>query len=71
MQNNLIDKQLVDTTMAQCGVSNLDDASIRDTVKIANLLEKATGYNLRQKPKKYILLLIIPKAYKKIPCKSS
>ena len=35
MQNNLIDKQLVDTTMAQCGVSNLDDASIRDTVKIA------------------------------------
>ena len=42
MQNNLIDKQLVDTTMAQCGVSNLDDASIRDTVKIANLLEKAT-----------------------------
>ena len=43
MQNNLIDKQLVDTTMAQCGVSNLDDASIRDTVKIANLLEKATG----------------------------
>lgn len=43
MQNNLIDKQLVDSTMAQCGVSNLDDASIRDTVKIANLLEKATG----------------------------
>ncbi len=43
MQNNLIDKQLVDSTMAQCSVSNLDDASIRDTVKITNLLEKATG----------------------------
>lgn len=43
MQNNLIDKQLVDSTMAQCGVTNLDAASIRDTVKIANLLEKATG----------------------------
>lgn len=43
MQNNLIDKQLVDSIMAQCGVSNLDDASIRDTVKITNLLEKATG----------------------------
>lgn len=43
MQNNLIDKQLVDSTIKQCGVSNLDDASIRDTVKIANLLEKATG----------------------------
>ena len=33
--------------------------------------KEQTGYNLRQKPKKYILLLIIPKAYKKIPCKSS
>lgn len=43
MQNNLIDKQLVDSTIAGCGVTNLDEASIRDTVKIANLLEKATG----------------------------
>ena len=43
MQNNLIDKQLVDSTMAQCGVSDLDQASIRDTVKITNLLEKASG----------------------------
>ena len=45
MQNNLIDKQLVDTTMAQCGVSNLDDASIRDTVKIANLRKKPPAKN--------------------------
>ena len=29
--------------MAQCGADNLDNASIRDIVKIANLLEKATG----------------------------
>lgn len=43
MQHNLIDKQLVDSTMAQCGANNLDNASIRDIVKIANLLEKATG----------------------------
>ena len=43
MQNNLIDKQLVEAIMAQCGVDNLDNASIRNTVKIANLLEKATG----------------------------
>lgn len=43
MQNNLIDKQLVEATMAQCGVSDLDEASIRDTVKVTNLLEKATG----------------------------
>ena len=43
MQHNLIDKQLIDSTMAQCGANNLDNASIRDIVKIANLLEKATG----------------------------
>lgn len=43
MQNNLIEKQLVETTMAQCGVADLDVASIRDTVKVTNLLEKATG----------------------------
>lgn len=43
MLNNLIDKQLVDSTMEQCGVDNLDAASIRDTVKVTNLLEKATG----------------------------
>lgn len=43
MQNNLIERQLVETTMAQCGVTNLDEASIRDTVKVTNLLEKATG----------------------------
>lgn len=43
MQNNLIDKQLVDSTLLQCGVSDLDEASIRDTVKVVNLLEKATG----------------------------
>lgn len=43
MQNNLIDKQLVDSTIALCGIKNLDDASIRDTVKITNQLEKATG----------------------------
>ena len=43
MQNNLIDKQLVEEIMAHCGADNLDNASIRDIVKIANLLEKATG----------------------------
>ena len=43
MQNKLIDKQLVEAIMAQCGADNLDNASIRDIVKIANLLEKATG----------------------------
>lgn len=43
MQNNLIDKQLVESIMSQCGVTDMDEASIRDIVKIANLLEKATG----------------------------
>ena len=28
MQNNLIDKQLVEAIMAQCGVDNLDNASM-------------------------------------------
>lgn len=43
MKNNLVEKELVEKIMTQCGVNNLDDASIRDTVKITNLLEKATG----------------------------
>ena len=43
MQNNIIDRQLVDNTLSQCGISNLDDASIRDVVKVANLLEKASS----------------------------
>lgn len=43
MQNNIIDKQLVEDTLLQCGIKNMDDASIRDVVKAANLLEKASG----------------------------
>lgn len=43
MQNNLIDPQLIETTLHQCGINSMDDASIRDTVKVANLLEKTTG----------------------------
>lgn len=43
MLHNLISKQLVDEKFTQCGISNLDEASIRDTVKITNLLEKASG----------------------------
>lgn len=46
MQYNLIDKQLVDDKLTQCAISNLDNASIRDIVKVANLLEKASGEKL-------------------------
>lgn len=43
MQHNLIDKQIVDQTLLKCNITNLDIASIRDTVKVANLIEKETG----------------------------
>lgn len=43
MQHNLIDQQIVDQKLAQCNITNLDDASIRDTVKVANLIEKESG----------------------------
>lgn len=46
MQYNFIDKQLVDDKLRQCAISNLDNASIRDIVKVANLLEKASGEKL-------------------------
>lgn len=43
MQNNIIDRRLVESTLSQCGVNDLDAASIRDVVKVANLLEKGSG----------------------------
>ncbi len=43
MQHNIIDKQLVDKKIAQCNITDFDKASIRDIVKIANLLEKESG----------------------------
>lgn len=43
MQNNIIDKQLVEDKLLQAGISDMDEASIRDIVKVANLLEKASN----------------------------
>ena len=43
MQNNLIHPGLIEETLTQCGISSLDNASIRDIVKAVNLLEQATG----------------------------
>ncbi len=42
MQNNIIDKQLVEEQLLQAGIRDMDTASIRDIVKITNLLEKAS-----------------------------
>lgn len=41
MQNNIIDKQLVEEKLLQAGIRDMDAASIRDIVKAVNLLEKA------------------------------
>lgn len=43
IQHNIIDKQLVEEKLSQAGIGDMDSASIRDVVKVANLLEKASG----------------------------
>lgn len=43
MQNQIISKQLVEDRLRESGIRNLDEASIRDVVKVANQLEKASG----------------------------
>ncbi len=43
MQHNLVSQELVDEMLRQAAVGHLDNASIRDVVKVANLLEKASG----------------------------
>lgn len=43
MQNNIIDKQLVEDKLLQADIRDMDEASIRDIVKVANLLEKASN----------------------------
>lgn len=40
MKNCLISKEIVQKKLDECGVDNLDDASIREVVKIANQLQK-------------------------------
>lgn len=39
MQNNLIDKKIVDQKLAACGISDMEDATIRDIVKVVNMVE--------------------------------
>lgn len=45
MQNNIIDQQLLETKLSESAIHDMQDASIRDVVKVANLLEKASGYS--------------------------
>lgn len=44
MQNNIIDTAVVEAKLAEAGIKDINDASIRDIVKVANLLEKASGH---------------------------
>lgn len=44
MQNNIIDTAVVETKLTEAGIKDINDASIRDIVKVANLLEKASGH---------------------------
>lgn len=45
MQNNIIDQQLLETKLSESAIHDMQDASIRDVVKVANLLEKASGHS--------------------------
>lgn len=43
MQNNLIDKKIVDQKLEACGISDMEDATIRDIVKVVNMVEAESG----------------------------
>ncbi len=43
MRHTLIDQHLLDDKLQQAAISDMNNASIRDIVKLANLLEKASG----------------------------
>ena len=43
MQHNVIEKQLVDKKLETCGVKDMEDATIRDIVKVVNMVEAECG----------------------------
>ena len=43
MQNNLIDKKIVDQKLEACGIRDMEDATIRDIVKVVNMVEAESG----------------------------
>lgn len=43
MQNNLIDTKIVDQKLEVCGIRDMEDATIRDIVKVVNMVEAESG----------------------------
>ncbi|MDR1273005.1 MAG: pyridoxal phosphate-dependent aminotransferase [Odoribacteraceae bacterium] len=43
MQNNLIDPSIIDNELAACGIQDMEDATIRDIVRVVNAVEAALG----------------------------
>ena len=43
MQNNIIDRKIVDEKLEACGIQDMDDATIRDIVKVVNMVEAESG----------------------------
>ena len=38
MQNNVIDRKIVDEKLNACGIEDMEDATIRDIVKTVNMI---------------------------------
>ena len=43
MQNNQIDTKIVDQKLELCGIRDMEDATIRDIVKVVNMIEAESG----------------------------
>ena len=43
MQNNVIDRKIVDEKLNACGIEDMEDATIRDIVKTVNMIEAESG----------------------------
>lgn len=43
MQNNIIDRKIVDEKLEACGIQDMEDATIRDIVKVVNMVEAKSG----------------------------
>ena len=43
MQNNVIDRKIIDEKLNLCGIEDMEDATIRDIVKAVNMIEAESG----------------------------
>ena len=43
MKHNIVDKSVIDEMLMKSNITKMEDASIRDITKTANLIEKHTG----------------------------